>query len=331
MLVVYTGGTFGMFDNGQGLEAATDLETDLAEMVQIAQVATGVHPWRYVALGEVIDSADADLDHALAIAALLREGAAQARGMVVVHGTDTLAYVASVSAFALRDLSIPIVFTGAQRSFRETGTDATSNFLAAYEAASDGQAGVRIAFGGAILPAVRAVKRSSDEDAAFVDYRSASRRTLGVSTAHTHVPAASTTRSIDRDSVRPSVGLLRVFPGFSAELLRAAIRLYPDGLVLECYGAGTAPMSSPGMYETVVDAVNARTPIVIVTQCQTGAVQLGRYAVGAKLHQAGAWSGGDLTAEAALAKLGVLAANDLDWEQRRLTFAENLVGERIGR
>jgi len=38
-------------------------------------------------------------------------------GFVVAHGTDTMAYTASALSFALRNLSKPVVLTGAQNRF----------------------------------------------------------------------------------------------------------------------------------------------------------------------------------------------------------------------
>jgi L-asparaginase len=270
---------------------------------------------------------DADLGHALSVAALLRRNLHGARGAVVIHGTDTLAYVAAVAAFALSDVSVPIIFTGSQRSVREEGSDADANFAAAYRAALCSPSGVQIAFGGALIPAVRAIKHSSEADAAFAAVRAAAPGGVGIAAAPWRFQDFSGIAVSASGSDAPSVGLLRVFPGLKPDLVRAAARLYPDGLVLECYGTGTAPVSSPGMLRAVAEAADAGIPIVVVTQCQTGSVRLERYALGGALQRAGVWSGGDLTADAALAKLGVLAALGLDREERRIAFTRNLVGE----
>ncbi|MGX1933167.1 asparaginase domain-containing protein [Microbacterium resistens] len=323
LLVVYTGGTFGMRDEGHGLEAAADRESTLAALVRAADPSA--RPWRYLPIPRIIDSADADLTHALSIAATIRDHVTGARGVLVVHGTDTLAYTAAVAAFALADVPIPIVFTGAQRPVDEPGSDAPANFTLAYRHADDGAPGVRIAFGGSLLPAVRAVKRSADEDEAFAAFRPLAADAAGTAVLRSRLAALDPRQRGGRPL--PAVGLLRVFPGLDARLVRAAADLYPDGLILECYGAGTAPTSDTALRQTIEDATRAGTPVVAITQCQTGTVQLRRYAVGAALHRAGAWDGYDLTADAALAKLGVLTALGLDADERRALFAINLVGE----
>lgn len=327
MLVIYTGGTFGMLDLGQGLESAADLKTVLAKLVVDADPSGKNAQWQYLALERIIDSADADLSHGIAISVLIREHISDARGVVVVHGTDSLAYASAVAAFALADITVPIVFTGSQRPISESGSDAPNNFVSAYREASNGLPGVRIAFGGAVIHATRALKFSSNDDEAFKSFRPVAPDAVGVEGINKQLTELAKLGSRPQDSAAPEVGLIRVFPGFKPALLSAAATMYPDGLVLECYGAGTAPTSTPGFRETVSSITAAGTPIVAITQCQTGSVQLDRYAVGAVLQDAGAWSGYDLTAEAALAKLGMSAALGLDWDERRTAFATNFVGE----
>lgn len=330
--VLYTGGTFGMRDLGGGLEVEPNLEDALAALIPPTASAA---EWRYLQLERIIDSADADLAHALSVASLIRAHADQTTGMVVVHGTDTLAYTAAVAAFALIDLPFPIVFTGAQRSVNEVGSDAPGNFAAACREAQTRTPGVRLAFGGSVIPAVRAIKRSSDADEAFAALRPLTPGARGARALRLHSADLDRLARIGRSvpgapqRATPSVGLLRVFPGFAPELIEAAARLYPDGLVLECYGAGTAPMSTPGLYDAVSDACRRGIPVVALTQCHTGEVRLERYALGAALQRAGAWSGSDLTADAALAKLGVLAALGLEGSARRRIFETNLVGEQL--
>lgn len=327
MLVVYTGGTFGMLDLGQGLEAAADLESVLAQLVADADPARKDAQWQYLALERIIDSADADLQHGIAISTLIRGHISTARGVVVVHGTDSLAYASAVAAFALADITVPVVFTGSQRPIGEAGSDAPSNFIAAYREASNSQPGVRIAFGGAVIHATRAFKYSSTEDGAFKSFRPVAPNAVGMERFSAQLAALASSGFQLSQPTGPEVGLIRVFPGFKPALLGAAAALYPDGLVLECYGAGTAPTSTPGFREAVSSITQSGTPIVAITQCHTGSVQLDRYAVGAVLQEAGAWDGYDLTADAALAKLGVLAALGLDWDELRIAFAINFIGE----
>ena len=329
LLLVYCGGTFGMQESGHGLEAQADLDPVLAGLVGRAARQLGRSAvWLLAEPRAIIDSAEAGHGTALEIADLIRERIAAApegdpfRAVLVVHGTDTLAHSAAQSAFALADLAIPIVFTGSQRPIGSEASDAERNFSDAFvEAMTTDEPGVRIAFGGAVLPAVRAVKRSSEADDGFAAQR----------------PLAAQASGVDRDlrgalaeaagAEPPRVGMLAMVPGLPAALLSAGLDAFPDGLVLECYGAGTAPLSGAAPLAVLRDARDRGIPVLAITRCEDGAVDLPRYAVGAALADAGVIGGSDLTAEAAIAKLRALRRAGYAGERLRDLLRVNLVGE----
>lgn len=329
LLLVYCGGTFGMHETGDGLAAQADLGDVLSGLVDAWARRHG-YPvdWRLAVPRSVIDSAEATHGTALEIADLIRERVAEGisggavQAVVVVHGTDTLAHSAAQAAFALADLAIPIVFTGAQRPIGIPGSDAERNFDDAFrEALSGEEPGVRLVFGGAAMPACRAVKRSSEAFDAFIARRPAARPVDGVGSelaaalaACAHAPA-------------PRVGMLTMVPGLPAELLGAALDAFPEGLVLECYGSGTGPLVGPAHLEALRRARDSGTPVVAITRCEDGAVDLPRYAVGAAIAAAGVIGGHDLTAEAAIAKLRALRRAGLVGAALRSALDRNLVGE----
>lgn len=97
--------------------------------------------------------------------------------------------------------------------------------------------------------------------------------------------------------------------------------------MLECYGSGNAPVTRPGMLGTLRELC-AGLPVVAITQCATGGVDLTRYTVGRELAAAGVIDGSDLTVEAATAKLGFLLDRGHRGEDLRVAMERNLVGER---
>ncbi|MBK0419715.1 asparaginase [Leucobacter sp. CSA1] len=324
VLVFATGGTIGMRQTDAGLAPDPDFPEILESLVDGICGPLGIDP-RVNHLLPAIDSANADADTAPRIARTVRARVRtqQPRGVVILHGTDTLAFTAARLAFELSDLGAPVVVTGSQLPHGAPGSDAGANLALALRAAVRAALGapVSIAFGGELLPAVRATKHDSVSPRAFRAEQPLAPRREGVSAPPD-----------DRDRPSPARGPARVLsmrlvPSVTAEDLRAAVGGRPDGLVLECYGSGTAPTGRPGVPEAL-RAVCAEMPVVAVSQCAAGGVALGRYAVGAELARAGVIDGGDLTVEAALAKLGFLLDAGFEGAGLMAEMTRNLVGER---
>lgn len=321
VLVFATGGTIGMHETDGGLAPDPDFPEVLEGMVDGICGPLGIEA-RINHLLPAIDSANADSETAPRIARAIsaRVRTHRPRGVVILHGTDTLAYTAARLAFELAGIGSPVVVTGSQLAHGAPGSDAADNLSLAIRASVKAAPGapVSIAFGGAILPAVRATKHDTVSLAAFRAERRLAPGPGGV-------PAPPVAQ--DSPAAPARVLSFRLTPAVTAEDLRAAVGGRPDGLVLECYGSGNAPMARPGMLGTLRELC-AALPVVAITQCATGGVDLARYAVGRELAAAGVIDGSDLTAEAAIAKLGFLLDRGHRGEDLRTAMERNLVGER---
>ncbi|MBP1327351.1 L-asparaginase [Leucobacter exalbidus] len=322
VLIFATGGTIGMRQTDQGLAPDPDFPEALERMVAGICAPIGVDP-RVNHLLPAIDSSNAEADTAPRIARAIRARVRthRPRGVVIAHGTDTLAYTAARLAFELSDIGCPVIVTGSQFAHGAPDTDAVDNLTLAIRAAvrASATAPVSIAFGGKLLPAVRASKCHTEALEGFRAERS-------LAPAPTGVPASE-------GEPRPRsarVLTYRFVPGVTAEDLRCATLGAPDALVLECYGSGNAPMARPGMLGTLRE-IGSRMPVVAITQCANGSVDLSRYAVGRELAAAGVIDGSDLTLEAAIAKLGFLLDRGISGPALRALVERNLVGECHGR
>lgn len=321
VLVFATGGTIGMHETPRGLAPDPAFETVLDRMTAEICDPLGVE-YRINHLSPAIDSANADAETGARIARAVRARVRtiRPRGVVITHGTDTLAYVGARIALELDRLGVPVVLTGSQLPHGAPGSDAAGNLSLAIRTALRASPGapVSIAFGGAIVPAVRATKAQADELRAFHAERPLAPEATGVPDA------------IVRGSARPVPARtisFRFVPGVTADDMLAAVGGSPDGLILECYGSGNAPMARPGMREAL-RTICATMPVVAITQCATGSVDGTRYAVGAELATTGVIDGGDMTIEAALAKLAFCLDAGLEREQLRTEMSRNFVGER---
>lgn len=331
VLVFATGGTIGMRRTERGL--APDPDFPMALEIMMAGVCAPLGAdYRINHQTPPIDSANADADTAPRIAAAVRARVrtARPRGVVILHGTDTLAYTAARLALELDGLGAPVVITGSMEPHGAPDGDAAANLRLAVRAAlrASDSAPVAIAFGGALLPAARATKHQASEFEAFAAFRAIEPHPVGAEAVGTVVDRSGGAESPGTASrIAARVVPFRFVPGTTADDLRAAVGGGPDGLVLECYGTGTAPTARLGMVEALREAC-AALPIVAVTQCGTGGIDFARYAAADPLVACGVIDGGDMTLEAAIAKLGFALDRGARGDALREIMGLNLVGER---
>lgn len=246
-------------------------------------------------------------------------------GVVVVHGTDTMAYTASALAMILGPLPKPVVLTGSQRPLSDVRTDARQNLIDAALVATLPVPEVSIAFGSRAIRGARATKRDAWGFDAFASPNLAPLVELGLGVeVGPHVRPPAPLGAFD-DRLEPSVLAVRVFPGLDPALVRGAIRAGVRGLVLEGYGTGNVPKT---LIPAIEEARARNVPVVVVSQCVRGHVELGRYEGGAAAEGAGAISAGDMTVEAALAKLTVGLARHGTGEALRAYLEASVAGER---
>lgn len=278
LLVIHTGGTIGMVPGPLGLEPGNGvLEAALAPRLP-AGIAVTIE-----AFDPLVDSANVgpgDWNRMLD----LIDGWPGA-GVIVVHGTDTMAFTGAALASALPDLRVPVVLCGAMVPLGQGG-DAEGNLDLALRVAlgsSGAGAGVWLAFAGQVHPAAGLVKHDSHAANAF--------------RAHPQVPfAAPARRFADR-----RLAVLTLTPGLPASAVAAMLTTL-DGAVLRVFGAGTM-MADPDLQAVLRAAVDRGCRLRAVSQCEAGGLEPAAYAAGAGLWAAGVENGGTETPELALARL----------------------------
>lgn len=331
LLVLYTGGTVGMVSGPDGALVPLDFR-DLPQYLPALRNL----PVRLTlaAFDEPIDSAAARPAHWLAIADAIVDNAGAHSGVVVLHGTDTMAYTASALSFLLEGLDLPVVLTGSQRPITSLRSDGRENIVTAAAIAAM-RAGERAAvpevtifFDDVLLRGNRATKVHAERYHAFDSPNLPPLGRAGVTIELDHLairaPAEPPLRR--RGQVCGDVATVRLHPGLDQPSLAAVLgRPQLRGLVLEAFGAGNGP-TEPWFLDALRAASDAGVVVVVVTQCGGGTVLAGNYATGAALLATGAVPGYDLTFEAALTKLMVLLDGSSADEVRSL-MQQDLAGE----
>lgn len=299
ILLIHTGGTL-MMRGGDPAPLASDVYThdllmELPVLRKIAEIETRIL--------FNLDSADMQPHHWVEIATTVHEELASYDGFVIVHGTDTMAYTASALAFLLPGLDRSVVFTGSQTPLIEVRTDARANLVDACHLATLRIPEVGVAFASRLLRGCRTSKLDAWGINAFGSLTCAPLAELGIGVhIAPHVLPVRPIEAFD-PRIEPRVLAVRTFPGLDPRLLQGALVAGVRGMVIEAFGAGNVPRLENSLIP-VFDAARERdVPIVIVSQTARGAVDLGRYEGGSVARKAGAIGGGDMTPEAALAKL----------------------------
>ncbi|MBI6680124.1 asparaginase [Pseudomonas viridiflava] len=321
VMVLYTGGTIGMQASANGLAPASGFEARMAG--QLAELPELVVPqWRFREMSPLIDSANMTPAYWLR----LREAVIEAvdvegcDAVLVLHGTDTLAYSAAALGFQLLGLDAPVVFTGSMLPAGVPDSDAWENVNGALLALGNGLAsGVHLYFHGELMDPTRCAKIRSFGRNPFAPLQRSRGGHAAVS-----LPDALDYR---QPKTMASVAVLPLFPGIGAAQLNGLIDSGIQGLVLECFGNGTGPSDDPQFIASLENARARSICVVAITQCHEGGVELDVYEAGSRLRGAGVLSGGGMTREAALGKLHTLLGADLTTEEVRRLIELDLCGE----
>ncbi|MFL9814022.1 asparaginase [Stutzerimonas sp. VN223-3] len=322
ILVLYTGGTIGMQQSAEGLMPASGFASRLREQ-QDQQPQLQLPDWQFRELLPPIDSANMNQANWLAIAEAIRAGVEQdgCDGVLVLHGTDTLAYSAAALSFLLLGLDVPVLLTGAMLPAGAPGSDAWSNLFGAMQTLHTGvEPGVHLYFSGQLMHGARASKRGT----ATLDAFAVQPRERHGQRAP-NIPAALDYRQPRRPV---SLAVLPLYPGIQAAQVRAMLTSDVQGLLLECYGSGTGPADDAELLAALKQAHERGVVLAAISQCPQGHVEFGIYAAGSKLAATGLVSGGGMTREAALGKLFSLLGTGMSQKEVEHWFALDLCGER---
>ncbi|MBU6153821.1 MAG: asparaginase [Bdellovibrionales bacterium] len=321
ILVIYTGGTFGMSEsleipNLSGPELKARLEQGVPEMKRIAKCD--------VRIAFNTDSCQMGLTHWLTLASMIRAGSKNYDGAVVLHGTDTLAYTASALSYLLGQSAIPVVLTGAQKPLSALRNDARGNLLTALEVAANPprelKNRVMVAFHDELFLGTRVRKLSALRFGAFESPRFPILAKVGGLIQYRNsifhlpkLPASGNGRALLNAASKPAntrggalILKLEVTPEFPGQIFDLKLLQSLDGVLLTLFTSGTAPTENPSFLQFLRSAKKASVPVFAITEREDAPMNLNAYAAGKTLVREGVLWCHDLTPEAAFSKAQVL-------------------------
>ena len=322
ILLLTTGGTIASLPGGKGLEPQ---RSDVMER-ELEQLRT----YYEITVRDVmcLDSSNIRPEEWQMIASRIFTDRAGFDGIVVSHGTDTMAYTASAVTYMLPNIDLPVVFTGSQLPLTDVLSDGPDNLRTAFAMAASGHPGVFLAFDRKVMLGCRAVKVRASGFSAFesVNARYAavvSNRGLVVDES---VLPVMTGKAELRANISRNVFLLKLTPGLNPAVFDMLAAMGYKGIVIEAFGLGGVNVLHKGL-RGIRRAVEDGISVVVTTQCLYDSSNLQVYQVGNKLLELGVIQGRDMTTEAAMTKLMWAIGQGMSQKEIRKLFAIDLAGE----
>ncbi|MBY8982480.1 MAG: Glu-tRNA(Gln) amidotransferase subunit GatD [Candidatus Lokiarchaeota archaeon] len=260
------------------------------------------------------------------------------KGVVIGHGTDTMGFTSAALSFMLKDLSIPVVLVGSQRSSDRPSSDAAINLINATTVATSDIAEVVVCMLG-----------SSAHDYGLI-HRGTLVRKMHSSVRHTFrtiddIPLGmiknknitmfkkqyqkrSDKNTIALTNFEKKVALIYSYPGMENDLLDFYIDNGYKGIVIAGTGLGHV---STMVYDSVKRAIQEEITILMTVQTLHGFSGMNVYSTGRELLNMGVIPGKNILPETAYVKLGWILGQTNNQKEIKDLLLNNIAGELIER
>ena len=313
-LLISTGGTIASVASEKGLVPALTgekllefcpllmgFEHDVEIVDLFSEDSSNINPADWLKMAACISSSDSD-------------------AVILLHGTDTMAWTATALSYLLPGAEMPVVLTGSTMPPGELASDASGNIYAAFQfglqLAMYKRKGVSVAFADILIHGPKCTKLDSHRKKAFesVDYPLLGEMTYRgshkVAWLTPHTPQiygnGPWLGGAGDPKFETDIALVPIFPGIKAAWLDAIVAIAPKAVVLEGYGLGGVPFIGENLLEPIKKGIASGIPFVLRTQSPLGGTDPSIYEVGRNALDLGVISAQNMTREALLVKLMLL-------------------------
>jgi len=334
ILLIYTGGTIGMIkDPDTGVLKSFNFENLIVKIPELKLLDCNITS---ISFKTPIDSSNMNPVYWIQIAEIIESNYEAFDGFVILHGSDTMSYSASILSFMLENLAKPVIFTGSQLPIGDLRTDAKENLITSIQMASLQFKNkpvikeVGLYFEYKLYRGNRTTKINAEHFEAFesLNYPHLSESGVHLKVFKEYLYRPNTRKKlVIHKKMDTNILLIKLFPGISKAVLEHLVHT-PNikGIIIETYGSGNTT-TEKWFVDSLKQAIKKGIHIINVTQCSGGSVLMGQYETSTQLKSIGVISGKDITTEAALAKLMFLLGNQISSKSFKTIFETSLRGE----
>ena len=334
ILLIYTGGTIGMIkDSVTGALENFNFNDLLESIPELNLLDCNISSKSF---SNPIDSSNMKPSNWIEIGTIIEDNYKNYDGFVILHGSDTMSYTASALSFMLENLAKPVIFTGSQLPIGDLRTDAKENLITSIQIASlveNNQPVVQevgLYFEYKLYRANRTTKINAEHFEAFDSPNYPPLIISGVNLSINYqslLTAKKNKKLVVHKIFEPNILLVKLFPGINKETINHLFST-PNlkGMIFETYGSGNIT-NEKWFLKALKIIIDKKIPVVNVTQCAGGSVDMNIYSTNIIYRNIGIISGKDISTEAAVTKLMFMLGQNIPANNFKTKFETSLRGE----